>query len=232
MSAVFVTATGTDMGKTFVAAGLIRRLRASGRQVEAVKPVASGFDPAHPQASDAAVLLDALGQKVTSEAIARVSPWRFRAPLSPDIAARREGRALDFAAVVEFSRQELAAASDLLLIEGIGGVMVPLDDAHTVLDWMAELAIPALLVAGSYLGTISHTLTALGMLGARGIAVGAVVVSESLDAPMPLDDTVAAIARFAPDAGVIGVPRLACGRDHPAFADIAHALDGAPRRWR
>ena len=92
MSAIFITATGTDIGKTFVAAGLIRHLRAAGRSVDALKPVVTGFDPLDAAASDTGVLLSALGRPVTPAEIDRISPWRFRAPLSPDMAARRENR--------------------------------------------------------------------------------------------------------------------------------------------
>ena len=66
-----------------------------------------------------------------------------------------------------------------MLIEGVGGIMVPLDERHTVLDWMSALRLPVLLVAGSYLGTISHTLTALHVLAQRNLDIAAVVVSES-----------------------------------------------------
>jgi dethiobiotin synthetase len=225
VSAVFVTGTGTDIGKTFVAAGVIRHLRQSGRSVAALKPVASGFDASNAQASDAAVLLAALGRPATMEEIERISPWRFRAPLSPDLAAKREGRAIDFSALLELSRRKIAQAPDVLLIEGVGGVMVPLDATHTVLDWMALLAIPVLLVTGSYLGTISHTLTALGILAARAVPVAAVVVSESMDSAVPLADTAASIARFATPIDVITLPRLLPGiTDHPAFAEIARAI--------
>ena len=88
MSATFVTGTGTDIGKTFVTAGLIRHLRNQGRPVEAFKPVVSGFDAALPGLSDPAVLLAALRRASNLEEIARISPWRFAAPLSPDMAAR------------------------------------------------------------------------------------------------------------------------------------------------
>ena len=159
MSAVFITATGTDIGKTFVTAGLIRHLRASGRDVDALKPVVTGFDPAHPEASDAGVLLAALGRPVIAAEIARISPCRFSAPLSPDMAARRERRDIDFDALMDFSAGAVARAKGTLLIEGIGGVMVPLDDRHTVLDWMVALTCPVMLVTGSYLGSLSHTLT-------------------------------------------------------------------------
>ena len=158
MSAVFITATGTDIGKTFVTAGLIRHLRASGREVDALKPVMTGFDPAHPEASDAGVLLAALGRPIIAAEIARISPFRFSAPLSPDMAARRERRDIDFNALTEFSAGAAARAKGTLLIEGIGGVMVPLDDRHTVLDWMVALTCPVILVTGSYLGSLSHAL--------------------------------------------------------------------------
>ncbi len=161
MSAIFVTATGTDVGKTFVAVSLIRHLRRQGHEVEAIKPVLSGFDPNEAAASDPGMLLDALGLPVTADEIERISPWRFRAPLSPDLAASMEGRRIDVADVVAFCQNAVAVRRDVLLIEGVGGIMVPLDDQRTILDVMMALGLPLILVTGSYLGSISHTLTAL-----------------------------------------------------------------------
>jgi len=221
MTAAFVTATGTDIGKTFVTAGLIRHFRATGRPVAALKPVLSGFDAGHPEASDAAILLDALGCPSTADEIARISPWRFAAPLSPDMAAAREGRAIDYPELVEHCRRALASRQGVLLIEGIGGVMVPLDDHHTVLDWMSLLRIPVLLVAGSYVGTISHTLTALEVVARRNLEIAAVVVSESPASAATLDDTVAAISRFAGAIEVLGLPRAPAGSDDAVFARVA-----------
>jgi dethiobiotin synthetase len=224
MTALFVTATGTDIGKTFVARGLIHALRQQGRTVAALKPVVSGFDPAMAAASDPGLLLAALGQAVTPAAIERIAPWRFAAPLSPDLAARAEGRTLDVAALIEFCRAEIATGADALVIEGVGGIMVPLDERTTVLDWMAALGLPLVLVTGSYLGTISHTLTALDVLARRSLAVAAVVVSETEGSAVPLDDTVATIARFAPSSPVIALPRLPARElDHPAFSQILRA---------
>src|SRR5690348_2147548 len=131
MSAVFVTGTGTDVGKTFVTAALIRILRERRRSVDALKPVATGFDPALVDSSDSGILLAALDRPATPATLDRVTPWRYAAPLSPDMAAQREGRALDFDALVAFTRGAVAEARDILLIEGIGGVMVPLDERHT-----------------------------------------------------------------------------------------------------
>jgi len=205
VTAIFITATGTDVGKTFVATSLIRYFRQMGRIVDAIKPVVSGFDPAQAEASDTGLLLHALGLPITAEEIDRISPWRFRAPLSPNMAAEREGRAIDVDALITFCHSAVEQREDILLIEGVGGVMVPLDGERTILDVMMALQLPLIVVAGSYLGTISHTLTALDALYRRSMQVLAIVVSESTGSTVPLDETVAAIARFAEP--VIGLPR-------------------------
>jgi dethiobiotin synthetase len=223
VTAIFVTGTGTDVGKTFLSAALIRHWCAAGHVVAAVKPVVSGFDPATLETSDPGVLLAALGRP--SADIATISRWRFAAPLSPDMAAAREGRALDFEAIVEFSRKA-ATSAERVLIEGVGGVMVPLDARHTVLDWMSALRLPVLLVTGSYLGTISHTLTALRVLAQRNLTIAAIAVSESVAPGAPLDDTVATIARFADLIEVVGMPRLKeDAHRHPAIKRIAALIE-------
>jgi dethiobiotin synthetase len=172
--------------------------------VRALKPVISGFDPEDCADSDTALILDALGQPVTLPNIEAISPWRFRAPLSPDMAAAREGRTIDYGELLKFCQKE---NKNVHLIEGVGGAMVPLTDTETVMDWMAGLGAPAIVVAGSYLGTISHSLTTVAAMQGRGINVAAVVVSESTDSPVPLAETVAAIARFLKGVPVVPLPR-------------------------
>jgi dethiobiotin synthetase len=223
MTACFVTATGTDIGKTFVTAGLIRALTAQGRAVDALKPVVSGFDPNDVAASDTGALLAALGQAPSAENIDRISPWRFSAPLSPDMAARRENRAIDLDRLIAFCRDRTASAADMLLIEGVGGIMAPLDDTHTVLDWMAALGLPILLVTGSYLGTLSHTLTALDVLRRRKLRVQSVVVSESAGSTVALDETAGTIGRFAEGIDITALPRDAATHAG-VFADLARRL--------
>jgi dethiobiotin synthetase len=221
----FVTGTGTDVGKTFVAAALVRHLRNAGRAVDAIKPVVSGFDPAAPGLSDSGILLAALGKAITIEEIDRISPWRFAPPMSPGLAANREGRSIDFNALLAFCRKRATESAGTLLIEGVGGVMVPLDARRTVLDWITALRVPVLLVAGSYLGTFSHTLTALHVLAGRNLDIAAVVVSESPTCGASLDETVATIARFTDSIEVIGLPRLSGdASSHPAIARFAQLL--------
>ena len=225
MSAYFVTSTGTDIGKTFVTAGLIRYLRTAGASPDALKPVVSGYDSSVVETSDPAVLLRALGRTVSAQTIEGIAPWRFRAPLAPDLAAARENRSIDFDALIAFSRTAIKFTTGMLFIEGVGGIMVPLNDNRTVLDWMAALNIPLLLVVGGYLGAISHTLTALDVLAQRKLKIAAIVVSESERGTVELDDTVASITRFSNGVDVIGLPRLPGGiNEHPAFAQIAALL--------
>ena len=226
MSSLFVTATGTEIGKTLVTAALCHELSAAGRPVRALKPVLSGYDPATLADSDPGLLLASLGEAVTEAAVAEITPWRFAAPLSPDMAAAREGRRLDLADIVAFCR---ATAGDPLLIEGIGGAMVPLNDRHTVLDWIAEFGAPALVVAGSYLGTISHTLTTLAALRGLGITIAGLVISESVESPVPPAETAETIAKHAGPLPIALVPRLIAGpapwREAPPLARALGLLE-------
>jgi dethiobiotin synthetase len=221
MPAIFVTGSGTDVGKTYLTASLARHLRARGDLVQALKPVVSGFDPAAPSGGDPAVLLEALGRKVMPSEWEALSPWRFQEPLSPDMAAALENRTLDFEGLVAFCRSAIARPG-ALLIEGIGGVMVPLDTCHTVLDWIARLEVPVVLVGGTYLGTLSHILSAQDVLLNRGLDLRAIVVSETPRSTVSIEATRASLARFAkapllalarkaePDACVIGALAQLC----------------------
>lgn len=228
MSRYFVTATGTELGKTFTSAALLHDARAAGRSVAGLKPVASGIDDGNLADSDPAVLLAAQDMPCDWAAVERICPWHFQAPLSPDMAAAREGRAVPFDDLIGFCRTTLDGPADFALVEGVGGIMAPIDERHTVLDWAAVLQIPALLVAGTYLGTISHTLTALGVLAGRGVPVAALVLSESPESPVPPAETAAAIARFAPGLRILHVPRLG-GRQAWRRVPLYAALTGSGR---
>src|SRR4051812_2908044 len=132
MTAIFVTGTGTDVGKTYVTAGLIRHLRSIGRIAEAIKPIATGFNSSRIEESDPGQLLAAMGRPLTD--IDRICRFRFTAPLSPTMAARREGHPVGYQTLLDFSRRAVVGHRDVLFIEGIGGIMVPIDETHTVLD--------------------------------------------------------------------------------------------------
>ncbi len=217
----FVTSTGTEIGKTHVTAALAYLARQRGLSLRVAKPVVSGIEPETLATSDPAVLAEAAGL-APDTVLDDIAPWRFTAPLSPDMAAAREGREVDFAALVGFCRSVLAGPEQVKLIEGVGGVMVPLDLQHTVRDWIAALEMPALLVAGSYLGTLSHTLTALESLDRARIAVRAIVISELPASSVPLDETLGSLGRFAPGIPLLTLPR------RPDRGSWRHAVELAP----
>lgn len=180
MTAVFVTAIGTDCGKTHVSAALLRELVARGQPALALKPLMSGYSPAALEASDAGRLLLASGRPVTAEAVSGICWKSFTEWSAPNVAARKAGVALEYSELLDFTRSRLAGHDGPCLVEGAGGVMSPLTGTHTNLDLMTDLGLPVLLMASNYLGAISHTLTALDVLTRRGLKVAAVVVTQTL----------------------------------------------------
>ena len=211
MRALFVAGAHTDIGKTYVGCALLAAARARGLQVEAFKPAVSGIDPADWTDSDPGRLLAAMGRALTEDALKSVSPLRFAAALSPPMAARREGVDLRLATLTDLCREALAKAqADLMLVEGAGGVMSPLAEDGLNLDLMAALGLPVLLVGGSYLGSMSHNLTALEVVRARGLSVEALVVSQDADPGAPdFAETLADLRRFSSGTPVVGAARNA-----------------------
>lgn len=212
MKRFFVTSSGTGIGKTVVTCALTRQLRGRGSDVRTLKPIITDFAEHRMEESDTYEIIHALGHSVSAETIAHVSPWRFIAPLSPDMAAARDGRSIDFADLIDFCAPQ---HEDVQLIEGVGGAFVPLDDTHLVVDWIEALKIPVILVAGSYLGTLSHTIATIRALEARDIEIGALIISESDESPVPMDETIETLRRFLPGVPITQLPRLSDWREAP-----------------
>ncbi len=184
---------------------IIRDHRAAGEAVQVLKPVISGFDLAAVDECDTGLLIAALGQDPTQGNIDRVSPWRYTAPLSPDMAAFLENRTVPVDEIIAYCRASIERAEregQHLLIEGVGGVMVPLDDTRTIRDLIASLDIPVILVVGSYLGSLSHALTALEALRARNIVIDRIIVNETEDSNIQLSETRDVLARFVGGVGI------------------------------
>ena len=207
MALTFIAATGTDIGKTYITCLLIKNASKMGKTVRGGKPVISGFDENKIKESDAGHILDAMGQSLTMENVREISPWRFSAALSPDMAARREDATIPLPPLVDFCNN--LDSDTPILVEGVGGVMVPLNETDTTLDWQAALNAKCFLVTGSYLGTLSHTMTALEALKERGITPSAIIINSSESAPVSEQETAETLGRFVTDIPIHIVVRNA-----------------------
>ena len=176
---VFIAGTDTGVGKTVVAAGLLACVRAKGIDVVPMKPVETGVDPSQPaaRATDLGTCLAAAGMGPEEGEIELMAPYRYEPECSPHLAGRMAGRYGDIAHIVACA-ERLSSAHDAILVEGAGGVLVPLDRSHTMLDLMKALGLPVVLVARRGLGTINHTLLSLGALRGAGLRVLGVVLNE------------------------------------------------------
>ncbi len=172
---LWVLGTDTGVGKTVVSARLCRHFAATERVVY-WKPIASGLA----EGSDSATVAELAAAEIAAGRL-RIHPesFTFSAPLSPHLAARLEGRRVDSTRVAaELAGLRSTGGHDRLLIEGVGGLLVPLDDDGELLaDLVARLAMPALLVARSTLGTINHTLLSLEAARQRGITIAGIVLN-------------------------------------------------------
>ena len=156
---LFITGTGTGVGKTYVGALVVQALHDAGKRVGVYKPVASGCEVRDGKliSPDAIALWEAAGRPGKLD---QVCPQLFAAPLAPHLAARAEGRRVDPVLLregIEFWR----ATSDVVIVEGAGGLMSPLSDEEYNADLAAEFGFPLLIVAGNVLGTINATLQTL-----------------------------------------------------------------------
>ncbi len=173
---LFVTATDTGVGKTIVSAAIATTLRHAGRRVAVLKPAATGCSREREGlVSEDAELLAAASD--THHPLDLICPNRFEEPLAPSVAARRAGLELDWEAV-ERSIRIMSKDADCMIVEGVGGVLVPMDDSHTVRDLIAALGAPAIVVARPGLGTINHTLLSIESLRAVGVKVAGVVINR------------------------------------------------------
>ena len=174
----FITSTGTNIGKTFLTAMLIKRAITFNHKVNALKPIISGFNINDLNVTDTGIILDSLKGSIND--IDKISPWRFRDPLSPDMAAKNEEKTINFTDLVNFCINNINNKNyDLTLIEGVGGTMVPINEKYTIMDLIIALNIPVILTIGSYLGSISHTLNAYEILNKHNINVSSVVMMQS-----------------------------------------------------
>ena len=175
---VFVTGTGTEVGKTVVAAVIAHTLEGEGKRVAVFKPAVTGLDEG--TETDHALLRRASGSTQSDEEIA---PYRYGPPASPQLAAALTGEEIDPERLQQAARAA-AENADAIVCEGVGGLLVPLSPTYLVRDLAADLGYPLVVAAGPGLGTINHTLLTLEAARTAGLEVSAVVLT-----PWPEDPT-------------------------------------------
>lgn len=180
MRGLFVTGTGTGVGKTIVSAALLAAMKAAGERVRAYKPIVTGLaEPPGMWPHDHQVLAFAAGM-VAEE----VAPVRFDPPVSPHLAAAMAGRRID---PVDLIGQAGANHEDVLVVEGVGGLRVPLTEGFSVRDLAVELGLPLVIAAPPGLGTINHALLTLESARAAELTVAAVILTPWPDAPSEME---------------------------------------------
>ena len=178
-SGLFVTGTDTGVGKTYVSAGIARALTSRGVDVGVMKPAETGCR----MRAGRLMPKDALRLKKSAcvkDPLSLVTPYKFRSPLAPAVAAELEGKTIDPAKIIK-AFQLLSMRHDFLIVEGAGGIMVPLSGTYTYLDLAKKLGLPVLLVARPGLGTINHTLLTIAALMGRKIEIAGIVINYALD---------------------------------------------------
>ncbi|HSC21009.1 MAG TPA: dethiobiotin synthase, partial [Solirubrobacterales bacterium] len=178
---VFVTGTGTEVGKTVVAAVLARTLAAEAKRVAVFKPAVTGLE--EESETDHALLRRASGSSQSDEEIA---PYRYGPPASPHLAAALADEEIDPERLKRAARQA-AAGADAIVCEGVGGLLVPLSPSYLVRDLATDLGYPLVVVASPGLGTINHTLLTIESASAAGLEVAAVVLNPWPEHPSEIE---------------------------------------------
>ena len=204
MRGVFVTGTGTEVGKTMVAAAIARTAANAGERVAVFKPAVTGLEEPGPSEHDHQLLRRAAGSEQSDGEIA---PYRFGPAVSPHLAAQMAGERIDTDAVLAAARAA-AEGSDLLVCEGVGGFLVPLTPDYLVRDLARQLAMPVVIAAPPGLGTINHSLLTLEAVRAAGLEAAAVVLTPWPGDPSELErsnrETIASIGEVT----VLTLPQL------------------------
>jgi dethiobiotin synthetase len=206
VNGVFVTGTGTEVGKTVVAAAIARTATGSGRRVAVFKPAVSGLD--EDGEPDHELLRRAAGSEQSDD---EISPHRYGPAVSPHLAARIAGEEIDPGALIA-AAHAVAEGAEVLVCEGVGGFLVPLAPDYLVRDFARELGLPVAIAASPGLGTINHTLLTVDAVRAVGLEVTAVILTPWPEPPSELElDNRETISRLG-SVDVQVLPRLDLSR--------------------
>ncbi|MBN1515935.1 dethiobiotin synthase [Candidatus Sumerlaeota bacterium] len=234
MSGLIIAGTGTDVGKTFVAAAILRYLRDAGCDAVPMKPVQTGcrmLASGAWEVPDLDFVLRASAMQPPADERRWMAPFVYREACSPHLAARMSNEAPPDAGRIISCAGMLLAKHDALLVELAGGLMVPLNDAQTNLDLMIALKFPVVLVALPGLGTINHTLLSIEAIRRAGLELLGVIICapEPVAANAATEDNPAAIAQFGRTEILGNIPHQS-KLDWPKTAKSIPGLETIRRR--
>jgi dethiobiotin synthetase len=201
---LFITGTDTGVGKTLVAGAIARILSDKGRKVGVFKPIATGCrrDWEGLVSDDTEFLANCANSNLS---LSTITPVGYLTPAAPIVSAAREGRPIDFTGIANAYRQ-VCEDSDIVLVEGIGGVRVPLTEEFDLLDLAVEFGLPVVVVSRANLGTINHTLMTLDCIRAAQLKIAGVVINgyDATEATVA-EDTAGEVITKCSGAGVLAV---------------------------
>lgn len=219
---IFVTGTDTEIGKTLVSTGLIAALQQQGLKVAAMKPVASGCDatPAGLRNADALALQQ---QADVAADYAEVNPYAFAPPIAPHIAAAQAGQSIDFA-LIQSQLNALQQRADVVVVEGVGGWLVPLNETQNVADLAAYLDASVVMVVGLRLGCINHALLTLQSIQQSRLPLLGWVANQVDPTMSMLEDN---LATLTTNIGAPCIANIPCLSDPAAISgsSIAQCFD-------
>jgi len=205
MRGAFITATGTGVGKTWLASALTAVCVQRGKRVAAIKPIETGVDP---DPLDALALARACNDETLAHA---QGLYRAKEPLAPYAIEKRGGPAVGSLRALSKRVRELGRDANYTIVEGVGGVLVPLDREHTIADFAAQLDLQTVLVARNALGVLSYTLTAVEALRKRNVSVRAIVlnhVERNHREDMSRTSNADVLADYLPRLPILRAPRV------------------------
>jgi dethiobiotin synthetase len=200
MPSFFITGTDTGVGKTLISCALLHGFTAQGKRAVGMKPISAGGDT--DGQNEDALQLRAAGNVAVSHELS--NPYCFLPVIAPHIAAQRAGVIIDFSVIAK-SYKELAAQADVVIVEGAGGLLVPLNAQQDSADLVQELRLPVILVVGMRLGCLNHALLTVGAIAARGLTLAG-WVANVVEADMAsVEENVAALQQriAAPLLGIV-----------------------------
>ena len=186
---IFITSTGTNIGKTYCTVEILKEMLNRKVIFNVYKPILSGFNISNIKDSDSYKILKTTNKKPKMEDIRKISPWLFEKAIAPSIAARKENKRLKYNDVLEWCLKK-SENKIINIFEGAGGLLVPIEKKKTILDLMKDLNSKVVLVVGNYLGSVSHTISAIHNLQHANLQIINIIINKNINSDdIDIEDT-------------------------------------------